>query len=239
MRGPVAFWTLLLGGIASLIVGVSLIGTPPEVLDSAASEVEPAMDRSAPASSSRDVQSAPRIEVDEQGDADWFAEEPAFVEEPFEPEWDESPRAETIRPGAVSVHQAADRLEESGPALVIFFSTTCSRSRVAFPQLVRIADGLQEELAVLAFATDSDPRAIDGFVARSGASFPVDRLEPWQSGEMGFAMGRVGIEIGQTWTMPLIAVFERDGRVLGQWQGLTDLRPVESVVRRAGFLTRR
>ena len=181
------------------------------------------------------MQSAPQIEVDEQADADWFAEEPDFFEEPFEPEWAESPPTDTLEPSAVTVHQAADRLEGSGPALVIFFSTTCSRSRLAFPQFARLAERLQEDLEVIAFATDSDQRVIDGFVARNGASFSVDRLEPWESGEMSYAMGRVGIEIGATWMKPLIAVLERDGRVLGQWQGLTDVRPVESVVRGAGF----
>jgi hypothetical protein len=43
-------------------------------------------------------------------------------------------------------------------------------------------------------------------------------------------MKPLGIEVGRTWTRPLVAVFDRTGRLRMQSQGQTDLRPLRAAL---------
>lgn len=237
MRGPIAFWTVLLGSVAVLFIGLWLASPHAEEPSSTEIEAEVSTEDPVQLSTSQEAMSDSQVEAADPGDT-WWSDE---AEPTSEPGWsfgsgaDRSSLPETIGQGALTVQQAAYRVNQSGPALVIIFSTDCPLSQTAFPKFSRIADSLAPGVEVLAFSTDSDQGIIDSFVARSGASFGVERLAPWRPGEMGSAMGSVGIRVGSTWVKPLMAVIGRDGRVLGQWQGLTDLRPLESLVRSAGL----
>lgn len=46
-------------------------------------------------------------------------------------------------------------------------------------------------------------------------------------------MATVGIRVGATWTIPLVAVVDPRGRVVAQWQGVTDPMQVISAGRAA------
>ena len=47
-----------------------------------------------------------------------------------------------------------------------------------------------------------------------------------KSGTLDSSMAGLGIRVGATWRIPLVAVVDLDGRVVAQWQGRTDPRPV-------------
>lgn len=142
-----------------------------------------------------------------------------------DPTWQPSPEE------GVTPSQAAQRIASSGPALVMFFSTDCPLSRRAAPQFARLAQAYGDRVQILAFETRSRQSEIDDFVAAAGGTFSAEGLGAWQAGEFSRAMGEIGLSVGSRWMQPLVAVVARDGSIAGQWQGITDLRPVEAVLR--------
>ena len=90
---------------------------------------------------------------------------------------------------------------------------------------------------VLAYSTlELDVRRLPEFLAANGASFEASLLERWEPGELSGALAGVGLRLGKTWTMPFVAVVGEGGAVLGQWQAVQDLRPVERTLAAGGML---
>jgi thiol-disulfide isomerase/thioredoxin len=133
----------------------------------------------------------------------------------------------------VNVDEAAARISAARPAVVMFFSTTCSLSQRAFPQFVELSRKVGPRVQVLAFTTDENEAEVQAFLNQHHAPFSADLLEPWPPGFFSRAMQGVGLHVGSVWVRPLVAVIGPDGRVLGQWQGIADLGPVERVIEEA------
>lgn len=58
-------------------------------------------------------------------------------------------------------------------------------------------------------------------------------LEPWPSGALDSTMAELGVRVGKTWTIPLVAVIDPEGKVVAQWQGETDYEPIIAAAKRA------
>ena len=235
--GPFKFWLAVVVCAGGLFVGLHLATEPAgqeSVSGVGASDSTPSVPE----------ESASEKEIEQQSPNTAWDRQPSRVppivvvsEEPRS----ESPSSEISasdplawRVGSVTVHEAATMIRSRRPALVIFFSTGCSRSREVFPSFVRLADSLGGRYEVLAFATDADGALVDDFLSGNRAGFSAQLLEPWERGELSRAMGGVGLRIGKVWMKPLIAVVGADGRVLGQWEGLTDAGPVGQAVSNRG-----
>ncbi len=68
------------------------------------------------------------------------------------------------------------------------------------------------------------------FLRRHQAGFANRVVRDWTPGELARAMKPLGIQVGSTWTRPLLAILDRQGRVVHQSQGQTDLRPLHSAL---------
>lgn len=128
----------------------------------------------------------------------------------------------------VDVGQAARRISSrvGRPTVVMLYSTGCSLSQQAFPQFVALANryrGRGVEFVVLSADEGEDVAGIPGFLAQRNAPFEPLALKPWADGQLSRAFQPLGIEIGSRWTMPLIALRDRDGRVVRKTEGVTDL----------------
>lgn len=145
---------------------------------------------------------------------------------------DDAPEADSFAESGsgIPVQEAASRIQASRPSVVVLFSPGCPLSRAAFPELVTLARAHAGRAEVLAFSTDAEWADVEHFLYANQAPFRAELLQEWQPGELSAAMGSVGIDVGAQWTKPLIAVVGADGKIVGQWQGITDLRPVEEAL---------
>lgn len=128
---------------------------------------------------------------------------------------------------------AADR---GSPMLLVLYQSDRYFAEDFIPRLIRIADTyVPRGLVVEAYSVDNDEsaRRITGAFERHPAPFPVRRIRPWTPGQLGVGLERLGITIGVTWGIPLVAVLDRDGTVLAEAEGVSDLREFEPAIQRA------
>ena len=81
---------------------------------------------------------------------------------------------------------------------------------------------------VLAFSVDEPwfaPPMLPDFLRDQQAPFPAIHLYPWLDGQFTHVMEPLGIRIGSTWRTPLVALVDRDGRLLAQAQGIAGQGP--------------
>ena len=136
-----------------------------------------------------------------------------------------------IGPGGVSridVNQAARRIasRQGRPTVVLLYSTTCSLSQRMFPEFVALAGQYRArgvDFVVLSTDDEDEHGAVPGFLTARKAPFEPVAIKDWQPGELTRAMAPVGIEIRSTWTRPLVAVRDRNGRVVRQSEAEVDL----------------
>ena len=105
-----------------------------------------------------------------------------------------------------------------------------------FAGLVRLAQWCEASgVALLAFDTGPETSAVDpaAFLAARGARFPAVHLYHWRLGLLGSTLGELRIRIGDTWSTPLVAVRDREGRVVAQTEGVSDWDAVLAQVRSA------
>ena len=129
---------------------------------------------------------------------------------------------------AAAVGQATGR-----PAIVVFYATSCPRSRAMFPSLVALADQYQTAgVDFLVFSTDdqADVDRIPSFLAKYNAPFAPVYIEPWAPGEFTQSLASVGIHAGKSWTKPLVAIRDANGNIVAQAQGVTDLSPLAAAL---------
>jgi hypothetical protein len=86
----------------------------------------------------------------------------------------------------------------------------------------------QVELFALTVGGRHDAQAFFRYYA---AEWGVPRLapfwlEPWKPGALDSTMATLGVRVGATWSVPLVAVIDPDGRVIAQWQGETVAQPI-------------
>ena len=126
----------------------------------------------------------------------------------------------------LTVKEAADRIAavKGKPALVLLYSTWDQRTRKSFPAIVAFLRRCQARGAeMLAFSTDENLNAVSqlaGFLRTNDAPFPALHLYRWPSGQLTATMAPLGIRVGTSWLPPLVALRDRDGRVLAQTEGI-------------------
>jgi hypothetical protein len=135
----------------------------------------------------------------------------------------------------LDVAQAARRIggQRGRPSVVLLYATTCPLSRTMFPQFVAIANRYRSRgVDFLVFSTDEGEEigAVPAFLSARNASFPPLAIKPWPAGALSRAMTPLGIEVGATWTRPLVAVRDANGKVVLQGQAVTDLSRLPSVL---------
>lgn len=136
---------------------------------------------------------------------------------------------------AVDVADVARRIgQRTGrPSVVMLYATNCPLSRQMFPDFVALAKDYQRRgIDFLVFSTDEANNAhrVPNFLSKHGASFAPVFVRPWASGSLARALSPLGIRVGSTWTMPLVAVLDRNNRVITQGQGVTDLSGVRAAL---------
>ena len=80
------------------------------------------------------------------------------------------------------------------------------------------------------------PQAVErlpNLLREDSAPFPAVQIYRWRPGLLDGTMAPLGIQVGTTWSNPLVAVLDADGEVLWQSQGVTDWAEVEAVAARA------
>lgn len=123
---------------------------------------------------------------------------------------------------SISVEDAADRIlrERGYVRVVLLYRSTCPACRGMLPEFVKLAEHYSSRgVSILAFSTDEDPRNLEHYLGNNRLPFSRLHLKSWRRGELSAAMKQAGIEIGQTFGVPLIAVLDCAGYLVGQHSG--------------------
>lgn len=123
----------------------------------------------------------------------------------------------------LTIVEAADRIRahRGTPTLVILYGTWSELERTWLPTLVALADSSEAAgVKVLAFSTDQVEQALLDLpgLLRESKGFPAVHIYDWWPGMLDSTMATLGIHIGVTWDAPVIALLDRDGKVLTQSQ---------------------
>ena len=135
----------------------------------------------------------------------------------------------------LDVTQTAQRISglRGRPSVVLLYSTTCPLSRQMFPEFVAIANRYRARgVDFLVFSTDQEEQFGDvpAFLSERNAPFPAVAIKRWAPGNLGRAMNPLGIDIGESWVRPLIAVRDGNGKVVAQGQAVTNLAPLQAAL---------
>ncbi len=126
----------------------------------------------------------------------------------------------------VTVDQAAELIRsDHGKKRVLFlYAGSCAASNDVFPEFVRAArEWRYSGIAVHAFSVDESDAAWRHYLGSSSVPFAKRRLARWPSGRLIAALGTLGITIADTWHVPLLAVLDENGQLLGQAEGADDV----------------
>jgi hypothetical protein len=143
------------------------------------------------------------------------------------------------KPGAIeqlTVFEVADRIRKirGRPGLVLLYNTRNPDARAQFADIVRVAEECRSRgIEVLAFHVPEDSSTVaglDGFLARHAAPFPPLLIYGWRPGLLDATMAGLGIQIGQRWANPLVALLDQSGQVVWQAQGVTDWSAVQAAI---------
>lgn len=122
--------------------------------------------------------------------------------------------------------------EHGRPTVVVFLFSGCPLSRNLWPSLMGLAKQVNEkDVAFLVFSTDKSEVDAAKFVSSATTLSMFYWIEPWSPGQLDASMKPTGIEIGKTFRLPLVAVLDRTGKVVAQWQGLQDMAQVENALK--------
>lgn len=142
------------------------------------------------------------------------------------PRWPSQPGA-SDPPGVeqLTVKEAAERIAgvRGRPAVVVLYWTWDNASEQRFPAIVQFARRCRATGAeVLAFSVDENwnaVRELPGFLRQHNAPFDPVHIYHWPKGMLTRLMTPLGISVGASWSPPLVAVLDRDGRVIVQSEG--------------------
>ena len=134
----------------------------------------------------------------------------------------------------ITVQDAAARIAATRgrPSIVILYRTRCGITPHMFSDFAAMA-ARHPEVDVQAF--DTEPYYADevpGFLRRYGADFTPLYLREWRMGELTNAMAPLGIEVGTTFTTPLVAIRDADGYVVMREEATTNVKGMERVLER-------
>jgi len=138
----------------------------------------------------------------------------------------------------VTVGQAAEmiRAGQGNVRVVLLYGAFCPASREMFPDFVARAEVWRgRDVEVLAFSTDDQESSWRKYLDSRSLPFEKVRILPWRPGQLDAAFRPTGIHIGKTFGTPLIAVVDRDGRVIGQHSGVRGAEFAQEWLRSAGI----
>jgi len=122
--------------------------------------------------------------------------------------------------------------ERGRPTVVVLFSSGCSLSQILWPNLLNFAQRVRgKNVTFLAFSTDDNKENASDFISNASLPFNCYWVKPWSPGQLTASMGSIGIHIPKSFTLPLVAVIDSNGKVVEQWQGLQDILQVEKALR--------
>jgi len=102
---------------------------------------------------------------------------------------------------------------------IMFYVTTCPRSEALFPVLVEFASENEDRgYEILAFSTNNSRNTLMVFLAKHEVPFRKLRLLPWESGTLGTMLSQFGINIPDTFSLPFVAILDKNGSCTGQWE---------------------
>jgi hypothetical protein len=144
--------------------------------------------------------------------------------------------AETQRAQTITADQAAARiLEEKDKVRVVFiYRSTCPACVMMFDDFVAWITPYKDKVAVLAFSTDVTAADLDNYLGDREMPFERLQIEPWEPGGMDAAMKPAGIEIGQSFGTPLLAVINAENKIVGQYEGVQGLQEAKWWLRSTG-----
>lgn len=125
---------------------------------------------------------------------------------------------------AVTVTQLAElvRAERGNNVILFLYGSACPRSHALIEFALRlVAQTPDPTLAVRAFAIDDRPAELAAFASSVGLPHEPIRLRPWAPGALAAAVRPFGIQLGRTWGTPLVAVIDRAGNLVEQWEAST------------------
>ena len=133
----------------------------------------------------------------------------------------------------ISLDQAAARVRGSSqPTVVVFYKTTCPISRAMFPTLVSLAREHGNSTRFLVFSVDASENvgAIPTYLAAAGAPFDALHIREWPRGAFIQTMSTFGVEVGTTWTTPLVMVRDGRGQTIASAEGIPDVSALGRVL---------
>jgi thiol-disulfide isomerase/thioredoxin len=143
------------------------------------------------------------------------------------------PEVAAQRVEQISLDQAADRVRGSTrPTVVVFYKTTCPISRAMFPTLVSLARDHGNSTRFLVFSVD-DPAnvgTIPTYLAAADAPFAALHVREWPSGAFIRTMKTFGVEVGTTWTTPLVMVRDGRGQTITSGEGVGNVSALARVL---------
>lgn len=117
---------------------------------------------------------------------------------------------------AFTAAEAGDFLKQGqGRRVVVLWRSQCPSCERMLSKLAVMA----KTVPVQAFALDRDPRMAESMLERYAVEVPRYRILRWEAGELASGMGKAGIKLDASFTLPLVAVVEGSGQVVGQWEG--------------------
>lgn len=118
------------------------------------------------------------------------------------------------------------------PKVVLVFSSRCSLSRNFWPQFLEFANQYwYKNISFVVFSMDTYWSEVVDFLSRYDLPFNCYWVAAHGPGTLGPQIRTLGVNIGDTFSMPLVVAHDSTGRVVGQWQGLQHISPVKNALR--------
>jgi hypothetical protein len=142
------------------------------------------------------------------------------------------------RPGVdrVTIFQAAERIRAvTRPSVVVLYGVDHDRDRQGLGGLVRLAEFCAAhgvELLAFDISDERTEQDLAEVLRQRGAPFPAVHIYRWRAGLLDSTFRELGITVGRSWASPLVAVRDRDGRLVVEGQRVKDWDAVIAVVRR-------
>lgn len=134
---------------------------------------------------------------------------------------------------SVSTAEVANlvRAAQGRATVVILYGTNCPRSHAMFPGFTALAARhAPRNVRFLTFAADQRAQDVPPFLAEFGAPFTPYHITRRVPGELSRDLGPLGLHVEGVWNMPHVAVLDGSGRVVGEWDGATNLRAIDAAL---------
>lgn len=132
-----------------------------------------------------------------------------------------------------SLAAKAISLDDGRPDLILLYSTASPASRELFPAFVQLSErALDQGANVFVYSTDDGVASwmVGPWLASHDAPFEGRRIVSADPAELKRELTAVGIGVGPGWVSPLVAVRARDGHIVYQQQGVSDLGPASAAL---------